>query len=846
MATTFVATKRREEALRIVLLNLSLCASLCLFAAIPCPAQDADFIRKLRERGELQQAVEQGKRRLAASGVEPREAAALVGQLSLIEVDRALAEPDSGGDHWRAAEAVIDDYLANQPERPEFVLLRLQRAINTAERGEVLKLLTAAGRQSDDNEAAGALRLAARRLEEVAAEIEKLRASGGESTFTAAEIASLANRTDLARCETLIELAGCYDPSSPDSDDALLRASEIAGRLSGLDLPAELLWRGRLMAARCERLLGRRQEARRRLLAWLAEGSPPEVLLGETAREVFATGDEDRRLKDWLATLSDAERATPEVQLVALEDAVDKWRQTPAGAKKSESLAALLARVAAFRETHGPRWSLRAEAVASACLATVKMGAPTETTSIKAIVASAEHLYRSGRLDQAVEAYDRAAALAYRGSARGRAFELALAAAAIEQSRGNWSEASNRFRRAALAGATHPQAPAAHRAAAICHAQAIRAASEASSEELSEDYQGLLNEHLRTWPTAETSQEARWWLIDLLAARRRWPELAKAARGVGESDPRYAEAVRRAGHAWRRVIESQRAAGDAAGARATMLRGVKHFQAIVLGDPSQWPAEWSDAQHEAALAAARLRLMDKADADAGDYAARMLRAATTGAPPPPDTWLDRAAPWLAVAHVRQGDLAAAKRVTDERPPRNQPAALPLIESLRDLMTTDQSRSQAAGELLLGLLANLPEEPSEAWRLPHQTAALEATGQADQALAAARRLAEQKPDNAAAQERLAGLLAGRPGEADQRAALAMWRSIEDRSRGGTDRWLRARLARIELMAKLGEAESARKLMKLTRVLRPNLGEWSKDYDALEQTLSEETSSEGVSN
>ena len=127
------------------------------------------------------------------------------------------------------------------------------------------------------------------------------------------------------------------------------------------------------------------------------------------------------------------------------------------------------------------------------------------------LVRAAESSYRSGRMDDALAAYDRAAAMAQDQGNQDRAFALGSAAAAIEHQRDRHAQARDRYRRLALSMTQQPKAPDAH-LLAIHHAGQIALEAGAGTDAALDQYMSLLEEHLQTWPDGPTADETRWGL----------------------------------------------------------------------------------------------------------------------------------------------------------------------------------------------------------------------------------------------------------------------------------------------------------------------------------------------
>ncbi|MEN1679344.1 MAG: hypothetical protein AAGJ46_07095 [Planctomycetota bacterium] len=807
-------------------------------------AVDTAFVDALRRRGLDRLAEIETRRQLATTNLDPRAIAEWTVVLSRIEVDRAIAAPTRDrAEHWRAA----DERLAppsSLTEDGSRLLLAVQSALNAATRGEVEQLETAAGRASDPRAAARALGAADRKLESVAEQMLEQRNVAeadprDRGPFTPAELESLASRLSLRRAETLWRLARCFEPKTADRDDALLRGVRLARDLTRRDLPDELAWPSRLTLAGLQLEMGRGADA---LATLVAAGPPPAAWRAEATAARWRTHavlGQSALAARALASLSDR---SPAGALALLEDATARWRSA-AGAKRLPLADDVRRRLARGSAVHGPLWRLEAEAAARDVLlegaaklagsSAAEAAPPISDESLAGLIANAEYLYRAGRRAQAIDAYDRAAAAAFRTGARGRSFELQLAAAAISQAGKQWSEAARRFRRAALANVTHPSAAGAHRAAVVSGSQALRADGAGSDTAKAwSDHFDLLEEHLRTWPDAESAEEVRWWRLQAHAARERWQEVLEGSRVFDAVDARRAESIALRGRAWSGLLKASLPESPA---RRQMLdKAVSDFQAEVLDEDSGWPGRWSPAQRRAALAAAELKLQFAADRAAAAYAERMLQAATAGKPAAEESWRRDAAPLHAAAHVRLGDLAKAEAVLGDRLPTTKLGAKLLLDELLKRVIAGQADAQPAGRVTLRVLNGVEGDSNAAWRLAYRSAALDATGQAGEALAAARRFAEESPNSAEASVRLATLLADQPGEASKREALNLWRTIESRSPGGSSRWFAARLARLRLMSALGQRAEAIKLLQLTKVLYPKLGG---DAEAFDQAIAD---------
>lgn len=410
-----------------------------------------------------------------------------------------------------------------------------------------------------------------------------------------------------------------------------------------------------------------------------------------------------------------------------------------------------------------------------------------------------------------------------------------LTAAATARAAGNFADAATKYREFALAEPDHPRAAESHRLAILSTADLLRDAPDDQRAAVAQDYESLLHEHVRTWPSQATADEVRLWLGRLLTARNDWPATVDTLQLVRTTSPHYAEAIPVIAEAYDQQL--RRLSDDDAPARekhTQLLTAATHFlQPIITGPDNRWPSPWSDLQQDAAIELARLHI--RHGPPLSSYAAQLLIAALRDMPPAesadanPNSDRENTVKALLIgALARNGKLADAHFVAE-----NLTAGPPevLLESLT--IVADQlqqtanpgdaaKRSQLAQTLVKLVDARHSEldEKSLAQLNACRAAIMAATGDRAAALAQYAALAAASPDDGEVQERYATLLTASDVPEELRQALALWQTIESRTRRGTGRWRRARSARIDLLKRLGENEEAAKLLQLTRLLYPN--------------------------
>ena len=137
----------------------------------------------------------------------------------------------------------------------------------------------------------------------------------------------------------------------------------------------------------------------------------------------------------------------------------------------------------------------------------------------KLLAYAAAKLYASGKLSEAVAAYDRIAVLHAAEGDSERQFQTLKTAAAIVREMKQPEAAMVRFRGLALRVPKHREAASMHLVAIGLAAELAREATPRRRKEKFKRYVTLLNEHLQQWPKSQTNEKVRQWL-----ARTEMPE----------------------------------------------------------------------------------------------------------------------------------------------------------------------------------------------------------------------------------------------------------------------------------------------------------------------------------
>jgi tetratricopeptide (TPR) repeat protein len=410
----------------------------------------------------------------------------------------------------------------------------------------------------------------------------------------------------------------------------------------------------------------------------------------------------------------------------------------------------------------------------------------------------------------------------------------ALDEAAASRSAGNFSSAAEQYREFALAVPDDAQAAEAHRLSILCTIDLIREMPPADRERTVEVYETLLREHLQKWPSQRSADDVRIWLARLLAARNDWSGVVSAAQEVGSTSDNFAASLQLIGDAYDHMIKllPRTKQGDAERAKL-LAEATQRLQPVITGAENRWPNPWSDLQRDVALQLAELhvRYGERSSPYAKQLLTAMLRDHSAAEDPKAEeAWKAEARAWITAAFARNGELSNAQQFAEQS--QNAPTGI-VLEALQsvvddlpaiDAVTHDEERQH--GEVALAMVrsvesqSNTLDDASLTQLNVCKAAALAAVGDRNAALTQYGELASELPNNIGVQERYAALLAATDDRKELGQSLAIWQTVESRSRRGNASWQQARRARIALLARLGETEEAEKLLNLTRVLYPN--------------------------
>jgi TolA-binding protein len=791
------------------------------------PADDDRFLAGLRQRRLYGLAESFCRQQLRRSGLSDQRRAELAIELTQTCADHASQASGHERDQLcQQALIAARDFIRQEPTSPRLVLVQVQLAIAQTRQARALL---------DDHELGAAIALEPIR-EMLREAIGQLQAAGrdvaeqlrrkrqgevnGPGMLTAAELGSLDRHVQFELAGAMLAQARSYPAGSPDRVSAATQADELLTSLAGRDEADALVWSSRLGRIAAARLSGDAAGARSREQSLEVAQPPPEVYFQAWAELIdveLDAGHVEAALKMVQSHASDKPRS-PEWHYAVLATYVAAWRQA---AEEEKANAAQSWQTKAAKEAelieqdYGLPWSRQANMLLASA-AVRSLGTGETAVQIKA----AETFFRAGRTDEALAAYDQARQQAANDGQPQAAFDAGFTAAAIEHEQKHYAKASRRFRALALEFPKLDKAPEAHLLAAYDMAQL----ADASRPQSIDAYAASLNEQIKQWPTAPSTDTARLWLGKLYESQHKLQAALDAYRAISATSPQYSGAIESMARCWSSWLEGRQAAGDSL-AKQALAAGESFYALAAPG--GRWPSQWNATQRAAALAAAKIWL--QVTDDRFERAEALLRAipAAEG----DDNWLQQSLPLLVLALAGQGRHIQASDLIPKLPPAagdisSWQIAADGLDRLAESAADPAKRE--LGELALALCDKIVQRTGGLSDAQQQSVALlraralTAAGRGEDARQYLASLVHDFPRNQQIRLQYASALSDAPDPAGLHAALDTWRALEQSSRSGSETWFRAKYGLALTHFRLGNHDRAARIIELTQVLHPELG------------------------
>ena len=531
--------------------------------------------------------------------------------------------------------------------------------------------------------------------------------------------------------------------------------------------------------------------------------------------------------------------------------AKDLWERTQAEVTKLE-------------QEDGGYWASRAQHDWQAAREAQQYG-----RELAALIRRARAAFSAGQADEALNLYDEAIASAKRAKQRQLLLELADTRASLLFQSRRFDEAAAAFRGLAEAP-RHERSAATHLLWAFCLAKIY---DKQPTDEHRAAFVMSLDSLIERYPAEAEAAEATWLLGQLAERQQQFADALGLYAAIPMKHARRDDAWAALARCHERLIAQLRAdkkptteAEDAAIAQLlpaakAILAATGNFKSQIsdfksdisnlksqisnpdreIGDdesPAAPTAALTRAQAELLVRLARL-LLERQPADVKQQAAndravdglsadqlleRVLTASRDA------EWRKTAGQLRVISLAAQRTIDEAERVLDSLEQAGPDELLSLLDGLTAVSARcDSSTQRLVAELQLRALQDLAvstqqelsaTQRSRLWRARMEAYA--ATGQISKAITASEQLLEKSPRDAKLLRTTAELCELLESDAGNKHAKALWRRLESVLKSGSADWLDVRWHVIRCCRKLGEQAEADKLLKVTKLLYPDLG------------------------
>ncbi|MEZ6067725.1 MAG: hypothetical protein R3B90_18900 [Planctomycetaceae bacterium] len=767
-----------------------------------------------------------------------------------------LAAGDERQTLWRRADEELTKLIARSAELPQREAIAAARGLVDAQRAELLRWeweangrtasLAQAARQSLQ-QSGDALRELHRQLDAAArAAGRRADAAIADGELTSREVRELQRDVEHALCQSLVSQIELLSPS----DDPAKLTREAEPRLNDLTggwIGDPRVWEARLLRVRLARLAGDAARAATLVKSALSE-QPSDWLADRFVAELVRSQMDRGAVDESLQTLLDRGRQPGRMsdELIYLQvEAHLLAAEAVARRGDKEAAAELRQRAIAWSRQVDGGWGARAAQRVGEAESREKYGPEIASASQAARAA-----YQTGDVAGALQWFARAAELAETQQQFAAAEEFDYTRASILVSQERLPEAV-----AALDRLLARSAAGAYREdAGLLRAYVLGRLYEAeATRERREAYTAALEAHREAYPGTATGVEATWMLAALEERRNQWTRALELYRAIANDMGRGPQAHVRIAALYELILARLRELQQPPDEWED--RAVEELAACVRSYPPG-AAEWSPMQAEVTLRLVRIVLGHRehpyAEADAlvqrvqtaGEAQRRSAERDGGTLPVEWQQFLRTAGQLRVVSLAGQGKLDEARDMFNSLAVTDPAVLLELLLGLGELSDGIPAEQRTAlGHLQLQAARTLRSRAAELSTAElralarAEVEAYRATGNLLDAIKGYEALLEQSPRDKELLRVVASLCSelGTPDSLGQGRRL--WQRLEAQLEKGSPSWLEARWQVADAAARLGQADDARKLIGLTRLVYPELGgpELKARYDALEARL-----------
>ncbi|RLS55527.1 MAG: hypothetical protein DWH91_09040 [Planctomycetota bacterium] len=841
---------------------------------VACQAEDGEalstYFSELRAAGLFRVAEEYAPTRLSDPDLSPSDRALITVELSRCMAAHAAeaATPAESQEMWGRARSVLQPLLSDR-QQARWGVVRARQAtllcdLALAEFWSSLLLPDSPPQKSQAiaavQQALDDLRIAGEEFRQWAG--KPARTVPGDSRpassprrrpgdLSAADVRRIEDELDYLGIRLRITFAR-LQLTGPDRVAALLDAETLAGE-QGKRSTSQFYWLARIARIEILRLQGEHDRA----ITWAKSipltSVPPvwaDSLIGEWARTELARQRPADAMQVILDYGREHGRLSPELReinveclLASLEKLHSPQAPSPAPPQELEKLEQELQRqIDTQRQLIPGPWRTYADLLINRATQTREYGA-----ELAAMVREGERAVGLQDWIAAGTVYERATSQAQREGKSDLAADLAYTRASIAVQSRDWAVASRLlidFQK------NYPQDVRGADAQLLAAWAVGQHHDQQPSPALRSAYTEQLKTLLTRYPKHSSRGEAEWALAVDALRHEEWPVAIQYLESIPADHVRAGDAAAQWPYCYEKLLTTF---GEPSGRDALERQASAAFQVQVIRWPKP-PLGWSLAQSENALRWARVLLYFRArryaDADtllrqvahSRDLAER--EAARDGVP--------LATGWtalLAPVHQMQivclaglGRMGEAEHQLRQLTTSDPAELLVILSGLAELsQTLEPVARHDLGRVQLAVAQRLERQRES---LPREVIAVldqcladayTATGDLPEAIEIYEKVLLTRPRDRSLLETISRLSVERGQPENLKRAKAIYQQLEGFERPGTLEWFRRRLEVVRVTHRLGALDECRKLLKVTRILYPQLGSpaLAAEYASLEK-------------
>ncbi len=842
---------------------------LCSSAISSADDPTASYFEGLRQRHLFGIAEGYCLNRLAQPRITDTEQARYTLELIRTLAAHAMATQDpEQAELWKRAEETIAEFCREHSDWPDTNVFEAERARIAALKAEILYWQVQADPQNQSlrQTASTQLSQAVTTLTQAETHLSQLlKKSGAFKKFTVLQTATIRDTLldfQLLIAQTAMKLADLHAANSPQRTAALELAEKWLEPLSRRATTLQLTWLSKLALIQCERISGDSAGAARGIQALLKEKPPSflnEPLFVESMRILLQDGKAQQAASQIIKYREAHGTVSSELGFLEIT-ALIQLRQV-ALEKKQDALAAEIwqqveTRARFLKQAQPGYWSQRAWMLVDQQHQVDQYG-----SQLSQDLKQAQLLYAQGNIEQAIEAYTKTAQQATAEGKGDLAFELAFTSASLQLQAKQYKEAAEQFQSLSRKYSTAARAADAGLLAAWCLGQ-LYMQSRTKSRRLA--YTAALEEVQKQFPDSKSDYEAGWMLARLEESRLQYSKALVLYSEVPDDHPRAADAHLGIARCYEQILQRLTSLGKPV--KAWRQEAIEVLEKFLVRFPAESDPLILQSQADIALRLTQIYLNDSPPSY--EKANRLLELIISSATrniaelkrnnEHSETSVAETANviqrWNEIANqarrleiitlAGQGKPTAARSLVENLENAGTNELLSVLNGVSqiNLDLSDETRYELgllqlkSAEKLISRRDELTPQQRQQLDLCLAEAYL-ATNQQIRALEYYQELLKQAPRDSTYIKQVALLLEHCGTKACLREAAQKWRQLEAAEKPGSIPWLDARLHIIQTTFDSGNEAEAKKLLGVTKLLYPDLGnqELKQQFQELQQRI-----------